>query len=232
MHAGMAPGGIEHDELIGRLWRVLAAWDLGEPLCISEVTGGATNRVFRVQGMSRVTFLRGYRRRDPEVASREHALIRHARGAGLPAPPPIRLSRGGTVLVIEDEVYALYEAAEGDQLDRSELTVEHALASGHALGALHAALAVLQDAGYVRWALTWNGAEWIERLANVERPSMTRLACALIRRDGSRRVQSSLPCERVRSSRHLTRPSATGAVRAARGRAPSGTGEKSCRCFS
>lgn len=174
------------------LRRVLAAWNIGAAAAVAEVPGGATNRVFRVETCSGTWFVRRYAKRDPALAAREHALIDAVRSAGLPAPAPIALAGGGTVLVSEGEVYALYEPAVGRQLDKVELGREHAWACGEMLGRLHVALAARPDAGYVRWSLSWDGAEWLERLSRVE---------AAIHSAGVRDVTDRHALERVRAQR-------------------------------
>jgi homoserine kinase type II len=151
------------------LLRVLSAWALGDVVRCADVAGGATNRVYRVESARGVTFLRSYRRQSAELVVREHGVIAHARAAGLPAPAPIALRAGGTVLSDTSGVYALYEAARGKQLSDAELSLEHARAAGECLGRLHAALRTLPDAGYGRWQLEWDGPAWVERLNVIER---------------------------------------------------------------
>ena len=92
---------------------LLGAWPLDEVLGLQRVTGGATNRVYRVETARGLAFLRVYKRAERALAEREHALIAHVRDRGLPAPPP-RLARSGSTVVEQaGNVCALYEPAAG-----------------------------------------------------------------------------------------------------------------------
>jgi homoserine kinase type II len=174
------------------LRRVLSAWPLGAIFRCEEVAGGATNRVYRVESARGVAFLRNYRCQIPELVEREHGVIAQARSAGLPAPAPIALAAGGSVLADASGVYALYEAARGQQLSGPQLTVEHARAAGACLARLHAGLRALPDVGYVRWELNWDGPAWVERLNVVERAIVSA---------GSATDADALALERVRAQR-------------------------------
>lgn len=157
-----------------RVTEALSAWGLDGPLQVSEVEGGATNRVYRVSGGREVRFLRVYKRSDPALAAREHALIRHVLQSGLPAVTPIEARHGDTVVVHDGAVYALYEAARGVQVARAQLSLTRARAAGELLGRLHAVLSELPDVGYLRWELSWDGPAWVERLNVVERALLAR----------------------------------------------------------
>jgi homoserine kinase type II len=152
----------------------LSAWALEEPLEISEAVGGATHRVYRVASPGKDRFLRVYKRPDPALAAREHALIHHVRRSGLPAVLPLQARHGDSVVVHEGIVYALYEAARGVQVSRASLTEPRARAAGELLARLHGVLRELPDEGYVRWQLSWDGPAWVERLNAVERALLAR----------------------------------------------------------
>jgi homoserine kinase type II len=152
-----------------RLSAVLGAWPLEGALVISEALGGATNRVYRVEGAHGVAFLRHYRRPDPALVAREHAVIAYARGGGIPAARPLATQLGGTLVEHDGAVYALYESAAGQQVPHAALTSAHARAAGDMLARLHLALGSLPDVGYTRWSLAWDGPAWCERLTLVER---------------------------------------------------------------
>lgn len=156
------------------LREALSAWALEGPLELSEAQGGATHRVYRVSGPGGDRFLRVYKRPDPALAAREHALIHQVRRSGLPAVLPLEARHGGTVVVHEGAVYALYEAARGVQVPRASLTLPRARGAGELLARLHAVLRELPDAGYVRWELAWDGPTWVERLNVVERALLAR----------------------------------------------------------
>jgi len=149
--------------------RLLDAWNLGQVTGIERQLGGATNRVYRVQTGARVHFLRIYRRANPALAEREHALIMHARRQGVPTVALVPARSGSSVVQVEDVVCALYEAATGTQVPNGELGSSHAIAAAACLGHLHRALQPLPDAGYLRWRIAWDGPAWIERLNGLER---------------------------------------------------------------
>lgn len=148
---------------------LLAAWPLGEVTRIERQLGGATNRVYRVQASTGVSFLRIYRRAERALAEREHALIAHARRGGVPTVALLPARFGSSVVEMDGVVCALYEAAPGTQFPNGALGHAEATAAAACLGHLHQALLPLPDAGYLRWQLAWDGPEWIERLNVVER---------------------------------------------------------------
>lgn len=148
--------------------RMLEAWGLEGVVDVSEVPEGATNRVYRVACADRVVFLRVYKRFDRSLAQREHALIRHVRGRGLPAPLPIVARSGESVVERDGQLAALYEAASGAQIEPGSARFEHARAAGEALARLHRATAGLPDVGYTPRTFGWDGAAWVERLNVVE----------------------------------------------------------------
>lgn len=147
---------------------LLEAWSLGEVLGIERVPGGATNRVYRVESARGLAFLRVYKRADPALAAREHALLGQVRRQGLPVVALLAARNGSTVVEHAGNVCALYEPASGEQRRGGELDSEQTSSAGAVLGRIHRALAALPDAGYLRWALHWDGAAWVERLNVVE----------------------------------------------------------------
>jgi homoserine kinase type II len=157
---------------------LLEAWPLGELLGLERVTGGATHRVYRVESAGGIAFLRVYKRADRALAEREHALIAHVRRQGLPAVALHLARSGSTVVERAGCVCALYEPARGEQRRGAELNDEQARSAGAVLGQIHRALAPLQDEGYLRWTLHWDGAAWIERLNVVERAILALPSCA------------------------------------------------------
>jgi Ser/Thr protein kinase RdoA (MazF antagonist) len=153
---------------------LLEAWSLGGVLGLERVMGGATNRVYRVESARGIAFLRVYERADRALAEREHALIAHVRERGLPAVALHVARSGGTVVEHAGRVCALYEPALGEQRRGAELNGAQASSAGTVLGGIHRALATLQDVGYLRWTLHWDGAAWVERLSAVERAILAR----------------------------------------------------------
>ncbi len=148
---------------------LLQAWSLGEVHSVTEVAGGATNWVCRVEASSGVSFLRLYRKADRRTALREHGLIAYVRQRGIPAPLPVLSLAGETVVEREGQLCALYESASGLQLAAGALSQDQAIAAGDMLAFLHAITRDLPDVGYVRWNLAWDGPAWAERLSVVER---------------------------------------------------------------
>jgi len=163
------PGGCDTLSVVNALAEVLAAWPLESVGEATEIRAGATNQVYRVECASRVVFLRIYRRPDVAMAHREHALIRHVREQGVPAPLPLPALTGDTVVEYAGQVAALYEAARGAQLEPGTVTHEQAYGAGHTLAQIHRATAPLADAGYTPRDFAWDGSEWVERLNAVER---------------------------------------------------------------
>jgi homoserine kinase type II len=153
---------------------LLEAWPLGEVLHLERVTGGATNRVYRVETATGSAFLRVYKRAERSLVEREHALIAHVRAQGLPAAVPIAACSGSTVVEHAGSVCALYEPAAGLQLRGADLSPGQVSAAGALLARLHRALAPLQDSGYLHWTLSWDGPAWTQRLDVVEQALLAR----------------------------------------------------------
>ncbi len=187
---------------------VLDAWPLAGALVMSEVAGGATNRVYKVEGAHGVAFLRRYKRPDADMVVREHGVIRRARAAGVPAAQPIAARDGRTVVERGGAVYALYEAAAGVQLASGSLTLEQARASGAMLARLHDALGSMLDLGYTRWRLEWDGAAWCERLNVVERAILARARLDETDRWALERVRAQRAWLADGACRHRYQPSA------------------------
>jgi homoserine kinase type II len=148
---------------------ILEAWPLQGIVAVTEVTEGATNQVHRVECVDRVLFLRIYKRHDRAMALREHALIRHVDAGGLPAPLPVVALSGETLVEHAGKLAALYESAQGAQLEPGAITLEQARSAGDMLAQLHASLAALPDMGYTPRTFAWDGLEWVQRLNAVER---------------------------------------------------------------
>jgi homoserine kinase type II len=153
---------------------LLEGWSLGELHGLERVTGGATNRVYRVESARGLAFLRVYKRAERALAEREHALIAHVREQGLPVVG-LRVARNGSTVVEQGgNVCALYEPAPGVQRRGADLDGAQATSAGAVLGRIHRALSALPDVGYLRWKLDWDRAAWVERLNVVERALLGR----------------------------------------------------------
>ncbi len=151
------------------LSEMLEAWPLQDIVAVTEVTEGATNEVHRVECRGRIVFLRIYKRHDRDMAMREHALIHHVHGRGLPAPLPLVALSGETLVSCAGKLAALYESAQGAQLEPGAIALEQAHSAGDMLARLHAAMAALPDVGYTPRTFAWDGPEWVERLNTIER---------------------------------------------------------------
>jgi len=173
MATATAPAPAPPDEL-AEVRTLLAAWPLGALQHLERAHGGATNRVYRVDAERQSGYLRIYRRPDRAMVEREHALLQLLHARALPVVALIRASSGATAVEHGGSFAALYAPARGAQLSHDELTTAHAHSAGATLARLHQALAPLPDVGYVRWTLSWDGPEWVERLNVVERAVLAR----------------------------------------------------------
>jgi homoserine kinase type II len=148
---------------------ILQRWDLGPVAHVTELLGGAVNRVFRASTPSGRVYLRVYRKSDRDTVAREHALLGHASAAGLPVLVPIASALGGTVVMFEGAPCALYPEAQGAQVAKADLTLEHAAAAGETLGRVHACLAGAPAGQYRRYTLRWPRQAWIDRIGGIAR---------------------------------------------------------------
>jgi homoserine kinase type II len=146
----------------------LRSWGL-DAAAIEEVTSGSVNRVFRAVTTRGRVYLRVYRTKERDTVVREHALIRHVAGAGLPAVLPIPADGGDTVVMLDGTPCALYPEARGTQVRKRDLDLAHAVQGGDMLGRLHQCLAGVPDTGFRNFKLRWPGSAWVERLAGIAR---------------------------------------------------------------
>lgn len=165
---------------------VAAFWLGDSTLEVSPVPGGATNTVFRVDASHGTYYLRRYRRLTPDGVRREHRLIGHARQRGVATPLPLALGEkpaharaigwceGSTVLEVDGVAYAVFEAAQGCQLEPCDINDGHAHFSGKALAFLHEATASHDGEGLGSWRLSWGKYEWLARLERIEQAIASR----------------------------------------------------------
>ncbi len=113
---------------------ILDAWNVGAP------DSGTINRTLLVETAGGSYALRAYRYGERAPVEREHAVIAHVRGLGLPAVGPLPLPGGATMLERAGRFYALFPRAPGIQLRRDELALGDIAAIGGFLAGVHRAL--------------------------------------------------------------------------------------------
>ena len=119
---------------------LLEAWTPAPVVAAVPADSGTINRTFVIETRAGHFFLRAYRPVERLHVEREHRLIAHARGRGLPVPAPIPTRRGGTILEREGRFYALFPPAAGRQVMRGQLTPALVHGAGTALARVHRAL--------------------------------------------------------------------------------------------
>ena len=142
---------------------VLADWGLANTQ-VEQVTGGATNETWRVTDGNAVAFLRKYRTTDLVAVQREHHIIEVVADRGVLTPRPLQSTDGHTVIESGDGLFALFEAAKGQQLEPRSLTPAHASHAGQFLADLHQTTAPLPTDGLRSWNLNWETADWANRV--------------------------------------------------------------------
>lgn len=122
---------------------LLRPWGLGPVVSVAAPAAGTVNRTLMVTTAAGRYALRTYRHADRAPVAREHAIIAHVRGHGLPAVAPLPLVGGGAILARDGRYHALFPIATGRQFPKHALGPREAAAMGVDLGALHRALADL-----------------------------------------------------------------------------------------
>ena len=166
LSAGATPPAAAHrvaDELLRR-------FALGPPLHLEVAPGGLLNQNLFARTALGAYFLKGYRYADPEPIRREHALIRFAVAAGLPALAPLATPAGETLLRIGGRWWAVYPRLESAQLSTGALTAQAAGSLGDALGRVHATLAAFPARDSDRFPpwLGWDSARVYAEMAEYE----------------------------------------------------------------
>ena len=166
LDAGAVPPPAAHrvaDELLRR-------FALGPPLHLEVAPGGLLNQNLFARTALGAYFLKGYRYADPEPLKREHALVRFAVDAGLPALAPLATPAGETYLRVGGRWWAVFPRLESAHLSTDVLTVQHARDLGRTLGRLHSMLATFPESGRSRfpsWPL-WDEARAVAEMAEYE----------------------------------------------------------------
>ncbi len=97
------------------LCRVLGYYNLGELRTIHRVERGFVNENWIVETNQGRYFLkrRHPHLRQPDVIRVQHALVKHLRQAGFPAPAVVPTADGETLLILDSECYEIQEYIEG-----------------------------------------------------------------------------------------------------------------------
>ncbi|HLY32874.1 MAG TPA: phosphotransferase, partial [Ktedonobacterales bacterium] len=122
---------------------IFRAWALGDVLTVGLPATGAIHRTLLLTTTSGPYVVRGYRHQERAPVEREHALIAQMRALGIPAPGPIAMPDGETILDYHGAFYALFPHAPGTHVLRTQLSVRGAATMGAFLGRLHRALATV-----------------------------------------------------------------------------------------
>ena len=152
----------------------LKEWNLQLPQRIHEIPDGAVNRVYRIETAEKNYFLRVYKSQDPATIRREHALIDCVVKENIPAARPLETSSGDRYVIKNEKMAALYTEAQGEQIKRTELRLQHAVAAGHMLARIHLATRDFPNQGYRVYNLSWDSEAWVEKLNNIEKLILAR----------------------------------------------------------
>lgn len=160
-----------------RLQSILEYWPLGGISSVEEILNGAVNQVYRIQASLGNFYLRLYKTSERARVEREHTLLEYVAAHNLPAVQTLPSRYGSSLIEHEGKFGALYFESPGKQIAKSQLTTLHAQAAGRMLAQLHKVLEPLPDVGYRKYSLSWDKAEWVDRLQRIEtaiqsRPSL------------------------------------------------------------
>lgn len=159
------------DELPKQLHGV---WHTGSWLAVSEILGGAVNRVYAITAIHGRFVLRRYRAGSAALLRREAEVTRAVSAQGLPAIPPLRTLAGDDGVEVEGSYFGLFPFAAGVQREASALSFDEVRSAGAVLGRLHRVLAELPIKGRRAPRLAWDGPAWAERLTKVEEVILAR----------------------------------------------------------
>ncbi|RYZ88686.1 MAG: hypothetical protein EOP06_10535 [Proteobacteria bacterium] len=115
------------------LSEVLTKWDIRRVDSLRQAESGVSNRVFLLKTERGSFALRAYRVMPRERLDWEHRIIQQASGVGIPTPLQIPTDTDASYLNWKGGQYALFPWIEDEQLERKELTPNHARAMGRFL---------------------------------------------------------------------------------------------------
>jgi Ser/Thr protein kinase RdoA (MazF antagonist) len=142
---------------VSELAQVLGAWGLSAH-SVTAVEGGSQNRNFDVRTSSERFFLRLVRPNlENERILGEHELMRWVAGRGVPAPVPVLLPSGLSVLQQGAERWVLFPWAEGEPGVRGSLTAGASQALGAAHGLVQAVLREHPASAGAAFGQHWDG---------------------------------------------------------------------------
>jgi Ser/Thr protein kinase RdoA (MazF antagonist) len=129
-----------------QLAEVLARYGLGPVLAAREIPEGLMNRnwVVRTGDGARV-FVKQVLDVDRVQAARQHAATRALAASGLPVAAPLTRPGGGTLLDLDDGLYAVYPFVSGEHLRGTAMTGIQAAELGATLARVHLGLAAVMD---------------------------------------------------------------------------------------
>lgn len=119
---------------------ILAEYQLGRIRCCSYVERGYVNEKWLLEtDKGRYLLKRRHASlRKPSLVQAQHALVRHLRRAGFPAPALVCTRHGNRFLVHQGEVYEVQAYIPGDPFDATKLV--HLAAAARMLGLYHQAV--------------------------------------------------------------------------------------------
>jgi len=127
--------------LTARDREALTHWDIPPILSARLAPGGVLNRVIMLETGSGPLVLRAHREMPLARLRWEHRIIRHAGETGVPTPLPLPTRAGASLLELEGRGCAIFSVVRGRQLQRQELTPEHARSMGSFLAVMETRLA-------------------------------------------------------------------------------------------
>ena len=127
---------------VGDLRIITALWGLGEIRQSYKPATGVVNRTAVVETIRGRFVIRRHRRDDLSHVLQEHAIMAHARSGGVPAPRPVAIPGGESVVRHSGALWSIFEHAHGAQIPRDQVAPSHAHSMGATLAKLHT---VLQD---------------------------------------------------------------------------------------
>lgn len=115
---------------------VLAQWDVGKPLKVTDDALGTINRTWLVTTDRGRYALRLSGNEDTAALQRECDLVSRVAALGIPAVEPLQTTDGQAYVDVDGRLWTLSPFAPGSQTDRSEMSLEQDRGMGRCLGQL------------------------------------------------------------------------------------------------